>query len=376
MPIGMHLKSEGFASSLSDPDGAFTLAHYCTANGIGYADVGLPVRLETFWRYGVEFQQRFVPDLDQRDVARLDRLPDGFQLTLETGDVVFARRVIVATGISHYAYLPDELVSAGTSFVSHAAQENDPSRFKGQDVIVVGAGASALDMTALLLAAGASVQLVARDNELKFQAPPSGQPRALLDRIRAPMSGLGPGWRSRLCTDAPLLFHVMPERFRLYVVSRHLGPAPTWWTKDQVVGKAQFRLGAQIRGAARRDNRVELDLENEGGGRTVASGDHVIAATGYKVDLARLPFLDHELRKQISDAEGSPRLSARFKSSVPGLYFVGVSSAASFGPMMRFAFGASYTARRLARHLARTRRTKNVLTAGSDLQSGRVTVEA
>ena len=375
MPVGMHLKSEGFASSLSDPDRAFTLAHYCTANGIGYADVGLPVSLETFCRYGLAFQKRFVPGLDERNVTRLERLPDGFRLTLDGGEAVFARRVVVATGIANFAFLPQELATGG-ALVSHAAQESDPGRFKGKDVIVVGAGASALDMTALLLQAGASVEVAARGRTLRFQAPPSGRPRTLLERIRAPMSGLGPGWRSRLCTDAPLLFRLMPERFRLFVVQRHLGPAPTWWTREQVVGKAQFRLGVKIHGAAPRDGRIDLSIEDESGRAAVASADHLIAATGYRVDLAQLPFLDQELRGRISAAEGSPRLSAKFESSVPGLYFVGISSAATFGPMMRFAFGASYTARRLSRHLARTRRVENVRATGSNLPSGHSAVKA
>ena len=45
-------------------------------------------------------------------------------------------------------------------------------------------------------------------------------------------------------------------------------------------------------------------------------------------------------------------LSADFESSLPGLFFAGPVAAASFGPVMRFAVGAKFTARRLSRHLA------------------------
>ncbi len=58
MPKGMHLKSEGFASQLFDPDGKLTLANFCSAAGIGYADVGLPVALATFCDYGVAFRKK------------------------------------------------------------------------------------------------------------------------------------------------------------------------------------------------------------------------------------------------------------------------------------------------------------------------------
>ncbi len=38
MPKGMLLKSHGFATNLYDPDGAFTLARFCAANGLPYGD--------------------------------------------------------------------------------------------------------------------------------------------------------------------------------------------------------------------------------------------------------------------------------------------------------------------------------------------------
>jgi hypothetical protein len=80
--------------------------------------------------------------------------------------------------------------------------------------------------------------------------------------------------------------------------------------------------------------------------------DHVIAGTGYKVDLRRLAFLSPELRARIRSVEQTPVLSSAFESSIPGLYFVGAASANSFGPLARFAFGAGFTARRLSRLLA------------------------
>jgi hypothetical protein len=81
--------------------------------------------------------------------------------------------------------------------------------------------------------------------------------------------------------------------------------------------------------------------------------EHVIAATGYKVDLGRLGFLGDELRSQIRSVKATPILSSDFQSSVAGLYFLGPASANSFGPVMRFAFGADFTARRITKHLTR-----------------------
>src|SRR5271157_3631625 len=63
MPKGMMLKSDGFASNIYDPAGEFTLKQFCLARGIEYADMGIPVRLETFSAYGLAFRDRLVPDL-------------------------------------------------------------------------------------------------------------------------------------------------------------------------------------------------------------------------------------------------------------------------------------------------------------------------
>jgi hypothetical protein len=49
--------------------------------------------------------------------------------------------------------------------------------------------------------------------------------------------------------------------------------------------------------------------------------DHVIAATGYKPALARLPFLDPGLHRQIDAIDDVPELGDTFEASTPGLYF-------------------------------------------------------
>src|SRR6202042_3525610 len=66
MPKGMMLKSDGFASNIYDPENAFTLGKFCSERNIPYADVGLPVRLETFGAYGLAFRDRMVPELEDK----------------------------------------------------------------------------------------------------------------------------------------------------------------------------------------------------------------------------------------------------------------------------------------------------------------------
>ncbi len=166
------------------------------------------------------------------------------------------------------------------------------------------------------------------------------------------MTGIGPGWKLVFCSEAPLLFRRLPERYRLNAVRRILGPAPGWFIKQQVVGKVPFNLNVTVEEATIHNGRVRLQLADHKGAQRTLVADHVIAATGYRVDLARLSFLGSDVQAGIRAVERTPVLSSNFESSLPGLYFVGVAAANSFGPLLRFAYGARFTARRLSRHLA------------------------
>jgi thioredoxin reductase len=371
MPKGMRLKSEGFASTLYDAKSAFTLGTYCHQRNIPYADIGLPVQLDTFIGYGEEFQRRLVPNLEPKQVAALESTPSGFGLLLEDGERLTARRVVVAVGISHFQYTPPILADLPPELVSHSSARNTYDCFRGCEVTVIGGGASAADVAVALADAGASTQIVARKPVIRFHDPPGTLPRPLLESIRNPMTGLGPGWRSLLCTEAPLLFHKMPESFRLKVVRKHLGPAPGWFVKEQLLGRVLLQLGMRINGAKIRSGRVHLEFADAHGVLRTLVTDHVIAATGYKVDLGRLAFLQPSLRSAIQSVEDTPVLSTYFESSVPGLYFVGAASANNFGPMARFAYGAGFTSRRISNHLARSavRQTLHARSTANDVKT-------
>ncbi len=350
MPRGMCLKSEGFASSLYAPDAQFTLKDYCAENHIPYADIGLPVRLEIFIAYGLEFQRRYVPELENVQVASVAKADGGFELTTVAGEVARVRQVVIAAGIKNFAHLPTQLAGMPADLVSHSSQHGDLSGFKGRKVAVLGAGASAVDLAALLDQTGAKAELIARRGSIDFHNPPKER-RPIIERLRAPRSGLGVGWRSRMCTDIPMVFHAMPQSLRLRVVDRHLGPAPCWFVRDSVVGRVPMHLGATLTGAHAEDGRVRLAVKQRTGEDKMIEVDHVIAATGYKVAVSRLGFIDEALRSRIGNVAGTPILSRHFESSVPGLYFMGAAAANSFGPLLRFAYGANFSAKRIARRL-------------------------
>jgi len=353
MPKGMSLKSEGSASDLFDPDRATTLKRYCAERRLPYADIGLPVPLDTFIDYGLAFQRRHVPQVERDLVVALERAGSGFRLRMAGGRTLTARRVVVSVGVIPFRHVPDTLAHLPDTLMSHASAHHELEPFRGRDVTVVGGGSSAIDLAALLHEGGARVRMVTRHREVQVHTR-MRLPRPLSDRIRSPMSGIGPSWHSLFYTTAPFAFYHFGAERRLRIVKNHLGPAGGWFMAERIA-KVPTLLGCSL-GAARAAGRgVRLDLVEAGGSTRSIETEHVIAATGYRPDVRRLDFVGDGLRAQIATLQDAPILSPRFETSVPDLFMIGPVAANSFGPVMRFAVGAGFTARRLARHLAARR---------------------
>jgi len=354
MPKGMMLKSDGFASNLSDPEVKLTLGKFCGERGIEYGDTVIPVRLDTFTEYGLTFQERMVPELEEKMVVRIEHTGDGYELQLEDGERLAARNVVLAVGITHFEHVPETLTHLPAEFLSHSARHHEVEAFRGRSVIVIGGGASALDWAALLKDAGADVQLVARQGALKFRGKPTRQKRSLWQRIQYPQTGLGPGWKSRFYANAPAAFHHLPESLRLEIVRRSLGPSGGWFVKDRILNHVPHLLGQSVKQAEVRDGQVHLQLRAQDGTEREIAADHIIAATGYKVSLESLKFLSPGIRSKLKAVDETPILSSSCESSMPGLYFVGIAAANSFGPVMRFAYGADFAARTVSKALAKS----------------------
>jgi hypothetical protein len=299
------------------------------------------------------FQRELVADLDTRVVTRLSLLPGGFSLTLDDDAVFSARRVVLAVGITHFAFIPPELRGLGER-VTHSSAHRIFGGFVGKRVAVIGAGASAVEVAAGLVDAGADVHLVARRAEIPFwNAPdPDASGPSWWQRIRQPSSGLGPGIGNRLCQSFPDWFRRLPPGYRLRIVREHLGPASGWWLRDKVLGGADVRTMTAVRSARAGNDTVVLTTTDRSGKAAEVEVDHVICGTGYRADIDRLAFLDGAVRVAIKRIGAGPALSRNFESSVSGLHFIGSAAAGTFGPLMRFVVGAEFAVPRVAAHLA------------------------
>lgn len=354
MPEGMFLKSQGFASNLSDPEGRHSLEAFCRATRRPYKSYGHPVSLETFVSYGQWFQAELDLKVEEVLVTGVVRRADGFELMLADGEQFVSRRVVVAIGVEHFAYLPHPLSDLPASACTHSSAHTDLAAFRGKEVVVVGAGQSALESAALLHENGATVQVLARRPAIAWNGRPLDPDRPLLRRLREPEAGLGSGWSTWFYSNHPDLFRRLPQNTRVHRARTALGPAGACWLRERVAGQFPVRTGHTVTSATALGEKVRLKVAAAGTAGQEVTADHVIAATGYRTNLARLGFLPDAMLSSLRTAGGSAAVGGDYQSSIPGLYFIGPSVAPSMGPVMRFVFGSRHAATTVGRQLAAT----------------------
>ena len=354
MPQGMQVRSAWDATHIADPDQRFSLDVYAAETRMGKPD---PLPREDFIRYGEWFQRGVVPDLDRRKVARIEATDGGFLLRLDDGHALCARRVVVAAGLANQAYRPSQFAALPSELASHTSDHASLDHFRGRRVAVIGCGQSGCEGAALLNEAGAEVDIISRDPIHWLGAETSGNlsRRDLywrLHRMLATRSGVGP-FPLNWLNEAPELVHRLPNSLRATFNANSLRPGAAGWIKPRLAG-VRIDSGRIVFGARTSGERIILDLDN--GSREF---DHVMLATGYRIDLARFGFLGGDLLEGIAADRGSPILSEGYESSVGGLHFIGSSAVRSYGPLLRFVWGAGYAARGVTQFVLARRTDRN-----------------
>jgi FAD-dependent urate hydroxylase len=351
-PAGMYLKSEPYATSFASPRPGYNLATYYRFRGLDYTPRLGPVPLGHFLGYADWFTTNLVPGLRDDWVTELVPSGGGFIASFAGGEQVAARQVVLASGVRPFRNIPAELSSLPAGVVSHTIDHHQLEEFSGRNVVVLGAGQSALETAALAHEGGARVRIVARTPQLAWNDRNPDRVSAL-GHLRRPVPRLCEGWKC-LFWNTPEAFRLLPRDIRAAKARTVLGPAGSWWLQERVADVIETLAGYSVQKADARDNGVRLFLD--GSRDTVIDADHVIAGTGFRVDLARLPYLSDSLRMRVETYLNYPVLSRAGESSVPGLYFAGAAAAGSIGPSMRFVAGTHNIARVMADRVARRAR--------------------
>jgi cation diffusion facilitator CzcD-associated flavoprotein CzcO len=346
MPEGMNLRSHWWATNLSDPRKKYSFDRFLKEKKYGKV---YPMPAKYFIEYGLWFQKNAVPTVDETYVSSIERQGQQFVLTLEDGRRVQASAVVIAVGIYYYANRPAEYNVLPSEYLSHSFEHADFSRFNGKSLLIIGGGQSAIENAALAHEAGADVHVVSR-HPIKWLSPDTAKDeRPLIERIKAPKTSLAHGWESWVLENVPYLFYRFPqEKKDRYLLSSY-GAAAAAWLRDRVIDKVHLHEDQKVVNMEVKNDEVDVLLSN---GETLHV-DHVALSTGYKVNLKKLPMLDSSLTEQIQADDDIPVLSHWYESSVPGLYFTGLSSMRAFGPLYRFVVGANSSSRRIASAVAR-----------------------
>jgi cation diffusion facilitator CzcD-associated flavoprotein CzcO len=341
MPSGMWLRSPRPASNISAPRDGFSLPDYEREMGL---EAVTPLPLSTFVDYGDWFKDRTGANVEDRVVGEVARDNGHFRLTFDDGETRTARSVVIAAGIKPFAHRPPEFASLPQELVSHSVDHSDLSRFRGQKVLVLGAGQSAVEGAALLHEEGATVELLVRAPQMNWLTR-SGllhKSKRLRRMLYAP-TDVGPAGVSWLIA-APSAYRRIPRRIQDPLAQRSIRAAASAWLVSRVEG-VTIREGCRAVSATAADGSVHVTFDD---GSTV-SGDHLLLATGYRIDIARYPFWSPSLLEQVERVGGYPRLRRGFETSVPGLFILGAPGAWSHGPLLRFVAGTPYAAARLER---------------------------
>jgi FAD-dependent urate hydroxylase len=345
-PRGMCLRSPARASSLSDPDGALTLERFGEEVG---TTLGHPVPLETFLDYGHWFAERSGLDIDDRMVTTLSARDDEFTATLEDGEVVRARKVVLAVGSDQFQWIPPEYRDLPAELVSHTGDHRDFSAFAGKEVAVMGIGQMGVESAALLHECGARVRVIARAPQVRWLSRSARLHDSAFSSLLYAPSDVGPAGMSRVVA-VPTLFRQFPATLRVKMVRRCARPAAAAWLIDRT-RDVDMEMGCQIRSVRAASGRVQIATQ----GDRVFEADHLVLATGFKVDLSKYDFIDPGLFASIRRVGGFPVLRRGMTTSVPGLHMVGWPATWSYGPLMRHVVGAEFASHAVTERILQTR---------------------
>jgi cation diffusion facilitator CzcD-associated flavoprotein CzcO len=343
-PAGMLLRSPYRGSDIGDPGRRLTFPRHQRASGL---PVAVPVPVDRFIEYGRWFQRAAVPELDEREVRGVERNANGFEVAAGD-DLHRARRVVIAAGIGTFARRPEQFAGLPPDLASHTLDHRDLTVLSGRRVAIIGGGQSALESAALLHEAGSEVDVLVREPFVRWLSEGAWRHRV------QPVKGLlyappdvGPALVSHLVAR-PGLYRRMSRERQDALAIRSVRPAGAGWLRPRLA-EVRIRPGVEVAETRRHGDDVRLRL-GDGGEQTV---DHVLLATGYRVDLSNYRFLPPGLTGAIACVGGYPVLSDAFETSVPGLHVLGAPAAWSFGPLMRFVAGSGFAARSLARGVTR-----------------------
>jgi thioredoxin reductase len=334
MPAGMYLRS-GPDWHL-DATGEDTFEAFFEDRGLR-PDEHHPIPIALWLDHADWFAERKGLAVDPRLVAGLAEVGGRYVAHLADGEDVEAERLLAAPGVGYFAHLPDWHTAVPEERRSHTRDLVAFDGLAGARVAIIGGRQSAYEWAALLCDHGADrVDVVHRHDVPDFARVSWAFVDEYVDQALAHR-----GWWRRLPEDQRA---AVARRF--WEVGR-LTLEP-WLVPRLTPAVVHRHPGCSVFAVDAADGAVGLALSD--GARLEV--DHVVFASGYRADLARVPYLAGVLDR-VSVTDGFPALTDGFETSLPGLYVVGFAATRDFGPFYGFTKGCPSAARIVVEEMLR-----------------------
>ncbi len=329
MPAGMYLRSA--CDWHLDPANIHTIDKFLEERRQTATDVE-PLSLDFYLSYAEWFQkQKRITPLPLH-IQRLDFADDRFTATTASGDTIEACNVVIAPGFTHFTNIPAELKSrlpAGR-FI-HTCEFVDFSAARAKRYLIIGGRQSAFEWAALLIEAGArAVYITHRHDSPAFAAADWSWVNPLVDAI-----GDNPSWfRSLSQAEKDDINHRLWAEGRLKV--------EPWLESRLNNDRVRVLPRTEVVKCVEDDRELNVTLTN---GDTITC-DQIVLATGYKVNIARLPILAAgNILNQLEIKNGFPVLDEHFQTSIKGLFITSMPATQDFGPFFAFTISARVSAK-------------------------------
>jgi len=336
MPADMFLRS-GPDWHL-DGAGVHTQQAYLAEQGIRPDDVD-PTPIGVFLDYADWFTRAKGLAVREEFADTLVKADGQFEATLRGGERVRADAVVAAPGIRHYANLPEWASSLPAGRAAHTCDLVRFDDMAGARVLIVGGRQSAYEWAALLREHGAArIDIVHRHDVPRFDRVSWKFADEHVERTVA-VRGY---WRNLPKGEQEAIARRFWEVGRL-TLEYWLTPRLDWDGITRWPGTSVVAAGP---GGAGGDGEVRAELSNG----TALTVDRVVFASGYRADLAKVPYLAGVLG-DVATSGGFPVLDEAFQTSLDGLYITGFSATQDFGPFFGFVRGVPAASTLIVRDL-------------------------
>lgn len=333
MPADMFLRS-GPDWHL-DGAGLHTLEAYLEEQEIKPDEVD-PIPINVFLDYADWFTRTKGIEVYEQFVDTLVKVDGRFEASLGSGEIIRTDAVLAAPGIRHYANFPAWASSLPAGSAAHTCDLVCFDDMAGARVLIIGGRQSAYEWAALLREHGAArIDIAHRHDIPRFE--------------RVSWKFIDPHVERTL--NVPGYWRNLPRSEQEAIAMR-------FWEVGRLTLEYWLTPRLDWEGITRRPGTEVVGVTPDGDGdlrvllsdATQLTVDRVVFASGYRADLAKVPYLTGML-DEVEVSNGFPVLDDAFQTSLAGLYITGFSATQDFGPFFGFVKGSPAAATLVVRDL-------------------------